>query len=111
MAHAAELNENNEVIRVIVIENQYEPNIEQWAIEWANGGNWKQTSFNNNFRKQFAGIGYFYNEQLDMFIIPKCHDEAVLNELGDWDCENENHYEITTNQTNDLSSISEVENG
>jgi len=91
MAHAAELNDNNEVIRVIVISNDYEPDIEQFATEWAGGGVWKQTSFNGNFRKQFAGIGHIYNSELDMFILPKCHDEAVLNELGDWDCDNEAH--------------------
>ena len=91
MAHAAELNENKEVIRVIVVHNDYEPNIEEWANEWAGGGVWKQTSYNGNMRKQFAGIGYSYNETLDMFVIPKCHDQAVLNELGDWDCDNEEH--------------------
>lgn len=91
MAHAAELNENGEVIRVIVVSNEYEPNVETWVEAWAGGGVWKQTSYNNNFRKQFAGIGFSYNEQLDMFIVPKCHEQAVLNELGDWDCDSEEH--------------------
>ena len=61
MAHAAELNENGEVIRVIVVSNEYEPNIETWAFEWAGGGIWKQTSYNGNFRGIFAGVGHLWD--------------------------------------------------
>ena len=68
----------------------------QWIIENL-GGNWIQTSYNGNIRKQYAGIGYSYNETLDMFILPKCHDEAVLNKLGDWDCENIDHEVVLPN--------------
>lgn len=74
MAHAAELNENNEVIRVIVVHNDYEPNVEAWATEWASGGIWKQTSYNSNIRKNYAGIGYTYDEARDAFIAPKPDD-------------------------------------
>jgi hypothetical protein len=74
MAHAAELNENNEVIRVIVVHNDYEPNVEAWATEWAGGGIWKQTSYNGNIRKNYAGIGYTYDEARDAFIPPKPND-------------------------------------
>lgn len=74
MAHAAELNENNEVIRVIVVHNDYEPNVEAWATEWAGGGIWKQTSYNSNIRKNYAGIGYTYDEERDAFIPPKPDD-------------------------------------
>lgn len=70
MAHVAELDENNVVIRVIVVHNDYEPNVEAYATEWAGGGVWKQTSYNNNFRGVFAGIGYEYNPDLDIFINP-----------------------------------------
>ena len=94
MAHVAELNDNNEVIRVIVIHNDYEPNIEAWAIEWANGGIWKQTSYNGTIRKNFAGIGYIYDENRDAFIPPKmnCHEEEVLNEeICQWECSNDEH--------------------
>lgn len=66
MAHAAELDENNVVIRVVVISNDYEPNIEQFATELF-GGIWKQTSYNANFRGKYAGIGDFYNELTDQF--------------------------------------------
>lgn len=97
MAHAAELNENGEVIRVIVVHNDYENEVEEWAANWAGGGIWKQTSYNGKIRKQFAGIGYSYNEDLDMFITPKCHDAAVLNELGDWDCDDLEHSQVRDN--------------
>lgn len=70
MAHVAELDENNVVIRVIVVHNDYEPYIEAYATEWAGGGVWKQTSYNNNFRGVFAGIGYKYDPDLDIFICP-----------------------------------------
>ena len=94
MAHVAELNENNEVIRVIVVHNDYEPNVETWATEWAGGGVWKQTSYNANMRKNFAGIGYTYDESRDAFIAPKskCHFEEILDETTcRWICTNEEH--------------------
>ena len=51
-----------------------------------------KTSYNNKIRVRYAGIGYSYNEKLDAFILPKCHDEAVLNETTcDWDCSNAAH--------------------
>lgn len=94
MAHYAFLDENNIVTEVIVgidetekIENKT-PEI--WYGEFR-GQVCKRTSYNGNIRKQYAGIGYSYNETLDMFIVPKCHEQAVLNELGDWDCENPEH--------------------
>ena len=94
MAHYAFLDENNFVTEVIVgidetelIENK-EPEI--WYGEFRKQ-KCVRTSYNNKIRRQYAGIGYSYNELLDMFIVPKCHDEAVLNELGDWDCANEAH--------------------
>lgn len=66
MAHAAELDQNNKVVRVVVISNDYEPNIEKFATELF-GGIWKQTSYNATFRGKFAGIGDFYNEATDEF--------------------------------------------
>lgn len=91
MAHAAKLDENNVVTQVIVISNDYEPNVEQFAINLF-GGVWKQTSYNGNFRKNYAGIGFIYDETLDAFIPPKCHEEAILNEeTAQWNCENEEH--------------------
>jgi len=94
MAHVAELNDNNEVLRVIVVHNDYEPNVEAWATEWAGGGVWKQTSYNGNIRKNFAGIGYSYDAIRDAFIAPKknCHNEETLNEdTCRWECLNNEH--------------------
>ena len=80
MAHFAELNSSNEVLRVIVISNDdvdanggdQHTDAETFVasiVPYGTGGAaWKQTSFNNNFRKQYAGIGALYNSSLDMFI-------------------------------------------
>jgi hypothetical protein len=91
MAHCAEIIDGI-VVRVIVVSNGYEPNIEQFATEWAGGGVWKQTSYNGTMRKNYAGIGYSYDETRDAFIAPACHDEAILDETTcRWTCENEAH--------------------
>ena len=92
MAHVAELDENNQVIRVIVVHNDYEPHVEEWATNWAGGGNWKQTSYNQTTRKNYAGIGFTYDPVRDAFIPPICHDEATLNsETCRWECDNAEH--------------------
>jgi hypothetical protein len=69
MAHAAQLNDENTVIQVIVISNDIE-NPEQFATDLF-GGNWKQTSYNGTIRKNFAGIGFTYDESRDAFIPPE----------------------------------------
>ena len=51
----------------------------------------KRTSYNNNYRFNYASIGYTYDEVKDGFIPPKCHDEAILNELCLWNCDNPAH--------------------
>ena len=52
----------------------------------------KRTSYNNNIRFNYAGIGYTYDEVRDAFIAPKCHDEAVLDETTcRWSCVNAVH--------------------
>jgi hypothetical protein len=88
MAHFAEL-ENNIVTRVIVVHNNElldENNVEQEANGIAfcqshfGTPNWKQTSYNGNIRKNYAGIGYTYNEQRDAFIPPKPYPSWLLNE-------------------------------
>ena len=92
MAHWAELDENNLVLRVLVGDNN-DPNGDegyQWLIENLDG-RWVKTSYNGNFRKNFAGIGFTFDETLDAFIPPKCHDDAILNDLCQWDCDNQSH--------------------
>lgn len=79
MAHWAELDKNNNVIRVIVGDNTMPNEGYDWIIDNL-GGRWIQTSYNNNFRKNFAGIGFTYDEQKDAFIPPQPDPSWVLNE-------------------------------
>ena len=78
MAHFAELNDNNEVLRVIVVHNNelLENAVESEAkgiafCESLYGGKWVQTSYNKNFRYNYAGVGHLYDEIRDAFIAPK----------------------------------------
>jgi len=51
-----------------------------------------RTSYNGKIRGNYAGIGYSYLEDVDLFMPPKCHDEAVLNtSSAKWDCSNGDH--------------------
>jgi len=87
MAHFAEIDSNNIVLRVVVVGNN-EITIngqesEQQGKNFLNnllGGNWVQTSINQSFRKNFAGIGYEYRSDLDAFIPIKPYASWVLNE-------------------------------
>jgi len=84
MAHFAELDENNIVLRVIVVHNNElldgeQTEVEQLGIDFCvahYGGRWIQTSYNANFRGSYAGIGYFYNTIKDEFIDLKVNYEA-----------------------------------
>jgi hypothetical protein len=69
MAHWAELDANNTVIRVLVGDNN-DPNGDegyQWLLDNL-GGTWVKTSYNGTFRKRFAGVGDKYDDELDAFI-------------------------------------------
>ena len=95
MAHYAFLDENNIVTEVITGKDENELLDGLTPEEWY--GNFRKqrcvrTSYNHNIRVRYAGIGMSYNEELDAFILPKCHPEAVLNETTcDWDCSNADH--------------------
>jgi hypothetical protein len=81
MSHFAELDENNVVLRVLVGDNN-DPNGDegyQWLLDNL-GGNWKKTSYNATIRKNYAGIGFTYDEGRDAFIPPKPYDSWALNE-------------------------------
>lgn len=90
MAHFAELDANNIVLRVIVVGNDMildEQGQESEAVGVAFcqslfGADtiWVQTSYNSNFRKNYAGIGYTYNADLDAFITPRPHQSWVFDE-------------------------------
>ena len=84
MAHFAKLGVGNIVEQVIVVSNDVAIT-EQAGVYFINKlyntrDAWKQTSYNGNFRKNFAGIGYFYDEQRDAFISPKPFNSWILNE-------------------------------
>lgn len=79
MAHFAELDENNIVIRVLVTDNNALNEGYDWLIKNL-GGRWVQTSYNATIRKNFAGIGFTYDESLDAFIPPKPFASWTLNE-------------------------------
>lgn len=96
MAHFVQLDENNIVTQVIVVAN--EDTADSNGVEAEEIGvafckkllgaetRWKQTSYNGNFRKRYAGVGYFWNEELSAFIPPKPFESWVLNEeTADWE--------------------------
>jgi hypothetical protein len=83
MAHFAELDSNNIVLRVIVVADEHEADGENWCNNFA-GGTWKQTSYNANIRKQFAGIGYTYDATKDKFIAPQPYPSWALDSNDDW---------------------------
>lgn len=88
MAHFAQLDENNIVTQVIVVSNNElldENGVEQESkgiafCQSLLGGNWVQTSYNGNMRKNYAGIGFTYDADRDAFIPPKPFNSWVLNE-------------------------------
>lgn len=94
MAHFAQINSDNVVTQVIVVSNadcgggEYPESDAVGAAFCTNllGGTWKQTSYNNNFRKRYAGIGYTFNAELDAFVAPKPYPSWTLNtETADWE--------------------------
>ncbi|NBP01401.1 MAG: hypothetical protein EBU90_14915 [Proteobacteria bacterium] len=93
MAHFAEIDSSNVVLRVVVIGNAdtsdangvEKEHIGAAFCEKLFGGVWKQTSYNGNMRKRYAGIGYTYNAELDAFVPPKPFPSWTLNsETADW---------------------------
>jgi hypothetical protein len=87
MAHFAKLDENNVVTQVVVVDNKDTSDafgVEKEHIgvafcERLLGGTWKQTSYNGNFRKNYAGIGYSYNADIDAFVAPQPFASWTLN--------------------------------
>jgi hypothetical protein len=87
MAHFAKL-ENGVVTQVIVVDNKDcadASGVEKEYIgaafcERLFGGTWKQTSYNGNIRKNYAGIGYTFNADIDAFVPPKPFNSWILNE-------------------------------
>jgi len=92
MAHFAELDENNIVLRVIVVHNnelidENGNESEQKGIDFCvahYGGTWVQTSYNATMRKQYAGIGFSFNPLADVFIQPQPFPSWSLDFNHDW---------------------------
>lgn len=88
MAHFAQLDENNIVTQVIVVHNNdcLDENGNESEAVGVNfcqnllGGTWKQTSYNGNMRKNYAGIGFTYDSGRDAFIPPQPFPSWILNE-------------------------------
>ena len=89
MAHFAKLDENNKVIRVHVLNNAVITDEdgneqEQLGVEFLSnlhgGGWWKQTSYNQNFRKNYASVNFIYDQNRDAFIPPHIYPSWTLNE-------------------------------
>ena len=92
MAHYAQIDENNIVIQVIVIDNKDTADANGVEKEYIGaafcerlfGGTWKQTSYNGNIRKNYAGIGYTYNADIDAFVAPKPYASWTLDANAQW---------------------------
>ena len=94
MAHFAQLDSQNIVLRVVVIAN--EECLDDRGVESEQVGiafcrqlfgqdtNWAQTSYNATFRKHYAGVGYIFDSLLDAFLPPKPYPSWVLNEKYYW---------------------------
>jgi hypothetical protein len=100
MAHYAFINPENIVVKVIVGVDETETqtdtdgtvvggSAEAWeafyaAQPWHAGFTCKRTSYNNNIRKQYAGIGYTYNAEADVFVAPQPFPSWTLDSNHDW---------------------------
>ena len=87
MAHFAQVDADNRVVQVLVVPDDQEHRGEEFLRDDLNlGGRWIQTSYNNKIRKQFAGIGFTYDPDADVFIAIQPRPWFVLNSNYDWEC-------------------------
>lgn len=88
MAHFAQIDENGVVLQVLVVNNDdildengnESEEIGKSLCQSLFGGSWVQTSYNANFRKNYASVGSVYNSEKDVFIPEKPKGDWVLNE-------------------------------
>ena len=89
MAHFAKIGIDNVVLEVLVVNNvdtmtpqgEEKEEIGVAFLQKLTGHSaWKQTSYNSNIRKHYAGVGYTYNESIDAFVAPKPYTSWVLDE-------------------------------
>jgi hypothetical protein len=80
MAHFAEIDSNNVVLRVLVVANEHENRGQEFLANDCNlGGTWIQTSYNGNIRSKFAGMGDIYDEVNDEFYTPEPDPLTVVS--------------------------------
>lgn len=94
MAHFAKLDENNKVIQIVVVDNSVlldDNGEEQETLGVSHLANlfdytnWKQTSYNSNFRRRFAMVNGYYIPETDIFTYPKPYPSFVVNtQTGTW---------------------------
>jgi hypothetical protein len=92
MAHFARIDENNVVTQVVVVADKdtadadgvEKEHIGAAFLESVLGGTWKQTSYHGNIRKNYAGIGYTYDADIDAFVPPKPYPSWVLDKNAQW---------------------------
>ena len=113
MAHFAKLGVGNIIETVHVVSNDI-ATTEQAGVDFLNNlygtrDVWKQTSYNGNIRKNYAGVGYTYDQTRDAFIAPKPYNSWILNETTcQWEApvalpDTENRYNWNeTNQNWDI---------
>lgn len=87
MAHFAQIDADNIVVRVLVVPDEQEHRGQEFLRDDLQlGGHWIQTSYNNRIRKQYAGTGYTYDRVNDVFICKQPLPWFVLNNNFDWVC-------------------------
>jgi hypothetical protein len=85
MAHFAEIDSTGNVLRVLVVGDDQEHRGQDFlANDLGLGGTWIQTSYNHKIRKQFAGIGFKYDADADVFITPQPFASWSLDSNHDW---------------------------
>lgn len=92
MAHFAEIDNNNVVLRVVVVDNKdtadangvEKEHIGAAYLERLLGGTWVQTSYNGSIRKHYAGAGYKFDAGLDAFIPPQPYPSWTLDADCNW---------------------------
>jgi len=97
MSHFAEIDKNNQVLRVLVGDNNDPAGDEgyQWLVDNLGGYEWIKTSYNSKIRGNFASAGFTYLPDRDIFMPPKCHNEATLDDVkATWNCANSDHLKV-----------------
>jgi len=79
MSHFVKINKDSIVIEGIVAEQDF---INSGLV--GDSFLWIQTSYNNNFRKQYGGVGYTYDKVNDVFILPQPYPSWILDDNFDW---------------------------